>query len=238
MKYLMILLILAALVVGGCAAPDLASAPEETATPVKTQRPTFTPMPASTDTPAPTNTLLPTDTPFPTETPVPPTDTPVPPTETPAPTDTPVPTAPPAPTRAPTRAPTQVPAPAPTKPPANQPKHVVGSRGVSGLVIARDKTTFVVGEKAFFIYEAINHTQDPVGFVKLGIKASNGAFNTSWINPDVVQPGVPFRHDDGLTFDAPGTYNVFLAICWEDPCSEPSGVWEEFRQGAATITVK
>lgn len=238
MKYLLILLIVAAVVVSGCAAPDLASAPEETALPIKTQRPTFTPMPTSTETPAPTDTPLPTDMPLPpTETAVPPTETPVPPTETLAPTDTPPPTAPPAPTRAPTRAPTKAP-PAPTNPPAAQPKHVVGSRGVSGLVIARDKTTFAVGEKAFFIYEAINHTKDPVGFVKLGIKASNGAFNTSWINPDIIQPGVPFRHDDGLTFDAPGTYKVFLAICWEEPCSEPSGVWEEFRQGAATITVK
>jgi hypothetical protein len=133
------------------------------------------------------------------------------------------------PTKAP---PTNTPAPA-----APKPKHVVGAHGISGLVTARDKTTFSVGEKAFFVYEAINHTQNPVGFQKLGIKASNGLFNTSWINPDVIVPGTPFKHDDGLTFNTPGTYKVFLAICF-DRCDAPDGDWEEFRQGAATIVVK
>jgi hypothetical protein len=114
---------------------------------------------------------------------------------------------------------------------------VVGSHGVSGLVIARDKTTFAVGEKAFFTYEALNHTEDPIAFEKLGIKASNGLFNTSWVNPDFIMPDVPFRHDDGLTFSTPGTYRVFLAICFAR-CDESDADWEEFWDGAATITVR
>ena len=68
-----------------------------------------------------------------------------------------------------------------------------------------------MGEKAFFTYEVLNPGKDAVGFELLGIKASNGLFNTSWINPDFVLPGVPFKHDDGLTFNSPGTYQVFLA---------------------------
>ena len=107
---------------------------------------------------------------------------------------------------------------------------------MSGLVVARDKTTFAVGEKAFFTYEALNHTSDPVDFVLLGIKASDGQFNTSWINPDVIVPGQPFRHDDGLTFNIPGTYEVMLAICFAD-CGGAGADWEEFPKGAATITV-
>ena len=133
--------------------------------------------------------------------------------------------------------PTKVPATKVPPTPVPQAKHVVGARGVSGLVIARDKTQFAVGEKAFFTYEALNHTKDPVGFATLGIKASNGNFNASWVNPDVILPDVPFRHDDGLAFDSPGTYKVFLSICWTEPCSGGDN-WEEFRQGAATITVK
>lgn len=112
-----------------------------------------------------------------------------------------------------------------------------GSHGVSGLVIARDKTTFSVGEKAFFTYEAINHTKDPVGFVLLGLKASDGQFNTSWVNPDVILPGTPFRHDDGMTFNRPGSYRVMLAICF-DRCGETDADWEEFPRGAALITVQ
>jgi hypothetical protein len=114
---------------------------------------------------------------------------------------------------------------------------VVGAHGVSGVVVARDKTTFAVGEKAFFTYEALNHTDDPVSFEKLGIKANDQVQNTSWINPDVIQPGVPFKHDDGLTFNSPGTYKVFLFVCFAR-CNQSDGDWEEFPQGAATITVK
>jgi hypothetical protein len=230
----------------GCGLPSfLAKAPTVTPAPVMTLRPTFTPMPSATSTLPPTPTSTPTDTPLPTDTPVPPSDTPEPPTPLP-PTDTPEqpvetsepPTATqaPAPTSVPpTRVPpTKVP---PTQPPPPQAKHVVGSHGVSGLVVARDKATFAVGEKAFFTYEAINHTQDPVDFGLLGIKASNGQFNTSWINPDVILPGQPFKHDDGMAFGTPGTYKVMLAICFAR-CGEADADWEEFPKGAATITVK
>lgn len=235
-------LALLAVVALGCSAPDfLARGPETTPEPVKTLRPTFTPMPSPTHTVPPSPTIAPSATLLPTATEVVPTHTPQAPAATDTsepPTATSVPptatSPPPAATQPPPR-PTKVPPPTPT--PAPQAKHVVGSHGVSGLVVARDKTAFAVGEKAFFTYEALNHTKDPVGFVMLGIKASNGQFNTSWVNPDVILPDVPFKYDDGLTFNTPGTYKVFLAICF-DRCDEPDGDWEEFPQGAATITVK
>ncbi len=241
--------LLLALVIWGivslsCSVPSfLARAPETTPIPVRTSRPTFTPTPPATNTLQPTLTPVPPDTPLPTSTPLPPTDTPVPPTLTPppatdtpvVPTDTPIPPTPvpPRATKPPPR-PTKAP---PTRTPAPKARHVAGSHGISGLVVARDKTTFAVGEKAFFTYEALNHTKDPVGFTLLGIKASNGLFNTSWINPDVIVPGVPFKHDDGLTFNSPGTYKVLLAICFAR-CGESDADWEEFPHGAATITVK
>lgn len=212
-------------------------APSELAAPVKTLRPTFTPMPSATNTPPPVPTLAPTYTPLPTNTPLPVTDTPELPTATLMPSATPeLPTPTTAPPTATTKPATRTPVP-PTPTPTPVARHVVGSHGVSGLVIARDKTTFVVGEKAFFVYEAVNHTEDPIGFERLGIKASNGQFNTSWINPDVILPDVPFRHDDGLTFTTPGTYRVALAICFAR-CDEADADWEEFWDGAATITVK
>jgi hypothetical protein len=241
-RFLLALVILG-LVALGCGLPSfLSQAPEEPATAVKTMRPTFTATPLFTSTLTPLPTAVPSDTPLPTDTAVPPTETPPPPTNTPEPptatqqvptateTATPVP---PTATRRPAQ-PTRVP---PTNTPVPQARHVVGSHGVSGLVVARDKTTFAVGEKAFFTYEALNHTQDPVNFEKLGIKASNGQFNTSWVNPDVILPDVPFKHDDGLTFNTPGTYKVMLAICFAR-CGEADADWEEFPQGAATITVR
>lgn len=245
-KHFLLALVIWGIVGMSCGFPTfVAEAPEATPVPVKTLRPTFTAMPQATETLPPTPTPAPTNTPAPTATPVPPTNTPIPPTPTQLPPTqvpptvtpeppTPRPTqAPPTATRAPAK-PTKVP---PTPVPKPQAKHVVGSHGVSGLVIARDKTTFAVGEKAFFTYEALNNGQDPVGFEILGIKASNGLFNTSWINPDVIQPGVPFKHDDGLTFNSPGTYKVFLAICFAR-CSQSDADWEEFPLGAATIVVK
>ena len=214
------------------------------APPTRTPRPTFTAtLPPQPNAPAAANQQAeqvavdaqpaPTEAPADTPTPEPlPTDTPVPePTNTPEPppTDTPVPL--PTNTSAP-------PPPPPTDTPVPQPAGpVVGQFGISGKVTARDKTTFAVGEKAFFVYEATNHTDAPVSFTKLGIKASNGHFNTSWINPDTIYPGVPFKHDDGLTFDVPGTYQVFLAICYFG-CDGGDAVWEEYPDGAATITVQ
>ncbi len=249
MKYRQMLILLTILgILGlGCGVPGLvAQAP--TAIPVpptKTPKPTFTPVPSPTNTIPPTATPIPTDTPPPTNTPKPtdtlaPTDTPAPPTDTPAPpTDTSVP-----PTA--TNVPPTKPPPPPTAPPppTNTPmpkgQHLEGAHGVSGLVTPRDKTTFSVGEKAFFVYEAINHTKDPVKFELLGLKASDGQFQTSWVNPDVIRPGTPFSHDDGITFNAPGTYQVVLAICYKncDKSEEGLAEWEEYPHGAATITVK
>ena len=235
-KSLILVLVILGVLCLGCG-DRVAKAPDEAPAPAKTLRPTFTPWPSATNTPLPTLTPAPTNTPLPSRTPLPPTDTPEPPTPTPSPTNTsepPTPTpVPPTATKRPVK-PTNVP---PTPTPAPVAKHVVGSHGVSGLVIARDKTTFSVGEKAFFTYEALNHTEDPVGFELLGIKASNGLFNTSWINPDVILPDVPFKHDDGLTFNTPGTYQVLLAICFSR-CGESDADWEEFPYGAATITVR
>ncbi len=218
-----------------------AGQPVAGAPPTRTPRPTFTAtLPPRPNAPVPSQpqqadaTVQPTPTQTPANTPPPepsPTNTPVPePTNTPEPppTNTPVPL--PTNTPAPPPPPTNTPVPQPAGP-------VVGRYGISGKVTARDKTTFAVGEKAFFVYEATNHTDAPVSFGKLGIKASNGQFNTSWINPDTIYPGVPFKHDDGLTFDVPGTYQVFLAICYFG-CDGGDAVWEEYPDGAATITVQ
>ena len=230
-------LILVLVIVGALCLGCGDGAPTEMAAPVKTLRPTFTPQPSATNTPIPSPTPLPTNTSFPTNTPLPPTDTPEPPTQTPSSTNTPEPPTPtPLPPTA-TKRPVQPTKAPPTPTPAPVAKHVVGSHGVSGLVTARDKTTFSVGEKAFFTYEALNHTEDPIRFELLGIKASNGLFNTSWINPDFILPDVPFKHDDGLTFNTAGTYQVMLAICFSR-CGESDADWEEFPYGAATITVK
>ncbi len=162
--------------------------------------------------------------------PVPPTNTPTSPRATARPTRRP--TGRPLPTNTPSR-----PRPTATGAPSSTARHVVGSHGVSALVIARDKTSFQVGEKAFFTYEVRNHTGNPVRFELLGIKASNGQFNTSWVNPDFILPDVPFKHDDGMAFNTPGTYRVMLAICFAR-CGESDADWEEFPYGAATIVVR
>lgn len=191
------------------AAQAITDTQENTSADIPPVEPTATEtlVPPPTDTPAPEPTAA--------ETPIPPTNTPIPPTNTPAPP----------------------PPPANTPIPPTPAGPVVGQFGISGKVTARDKTTFGVGEKAFFTYAATNHTGAPVSFVKLGIKASNGQFNTSWINPDIIPANAVFQHDDGLTFDVPGTYQVFLAICYTD-CDGGGAVWEEYQDGAATITVQ
>lgn len=84
------LLLLVALVVGGCATNQLVARDQEpTPTPTKTPKPTFTAAAGPTSTPIPTQTPLPTATPTAT------------PTNTPEPTATPVPSATPSPSPVP-----------------------------------------------------------------------------------------------------------------------------------------
>ena len=225
-----------------CSALPFQSAPEEAKLPpTRTPLPTFTPtVPIETSLsilPTPTNTPLP----------PPPTDTPAtggptalaaaPPAESlasaPVPTDTPVP---PPPTEPPPPPPAQAPAPAEPPPPA-APAAPAAQNGVMAKISFRDgKNTYAVGEKVFVKIEATNVEGGIKPFGILGLTPSTGNFQTSWDNSQ-LEAGKTFTHEDGLAFSTPGTYKLWLSICFstKEECQGPNGNWVRFEPGLDVI---
>lgn len=209
-------LLLALAAAMGCTSAPAAEPTPTTAGQTKTPRPTFTSAPTVTDTPAATAT---------------PTTAP---TATPEPTSTPEPTGIPTATRVP-----PTPKPQPTDPPAPQ----AGAHGVLGRVRLREnRTEYGVGEQVFIVFTAENHTAGDIPFGILGLKASNGQFQTSWTS-DVYSWSIPangvFERDDHVKFSEPGTYNIKLAICFSQfgDCQGGGADWEEFGPGV-TVTIR
>lgn len=228
---LIVFSILTTLACGGLPFRQAASSTETGLRPTRTPLPTFTPTVAVEQ---PLSVLaVPTATPVP-----PPTNTPVPPppTNTPAPEPTATATPePPPPTKAP--APAQAQAPAPTEPPPTQPPAPSSQNGVEAKITFRDgKDTYAVGEKVFVKIVATNVEGGIKPFGILGLTPSTGSFQTSWDNSS-LEAGKPFNHEDGLAFSAPGTYKLWLSICFssKQECQGPSGNWVRFEPGLDVI---
>jgi hypothetical protein len=98
------------------------------------------------------------------------------------------------------------------------------------------RTTYAVGEKVFVTIEVTNLITEPVTFGILGLLTSAGQFQTSWDN-GIIQPGQTFRHEDGLAFNAPGTYKLQLSICFnrKDACLSSDEGWKRFEPGLDVV---
>ncbi len=106
-------------------------------------------------------------------------------------------------------------------------KQVADARVVeANLSFRHDRTAYAVGERVFVKVEVTNVSSQPVSFGLLGLLTSNDRFQTSW-NDGLIQPGETFRHEDGLAFNAPGTYKVQPAICFSktEACWETESGW-------------
>jgi hypothetical protein len=110
-------------------------------------------------------------------------------------------------------------------------------RNVQVRISFRDgRHTYAVGERIFVTMEVINVASEPVSFGILGLLTSTGHFQTSWDN-GLIKSGQTFRHEDGLAFDAPGTYKVQLSICFarKNACLSSDEGWERFEPGLQVI---
>jgi hypothetical protein len=108
---------------------------------------------------------------------------------------------------------------------------------VQAKISFRDgRNSYAVGEKVFVSIEVTNVISEAVPFGILGLLTSTGHFQTSWDN-GLIQPGATFRHEDGLAFDAPGTYKLQLSICFarKKACTQSDEGWERFEPGLEVI---
>jgi hypothetical protein len=98
------------------------------------------------------------------------------------------------------------------------------------------RNSYAVGEKVFVTIQVTNVTSEPVPFGILGLVTSTGYFQTSWDN-SLIRPGETFRHEDGLAFDAPGVYQLQLAICFarKDACLGTDEGWKRFEPGLEVV---
>ena len=101
----------------------------------------------------------------------------------------------------------------------------------------RDRqSSYGVGEKVFVIMEVTNVSPEPVSFGILGLLTSTDHFQTSWDN-GLIQAGQTFRHEDGLTFAAPGVYKLRLSICLarKEACLGTDEGWVRFKPGVQVV---
>ena len=135
---------------------------------------------------------------------------------------------PPAPTLPPVTA-TSVP-PAPTAvPPTAAPPPVTGVRGLvaDGYQVEGAPGPYSVGSDIWFNMWITNKSGAPVEFTALGtVVQENGQFQKSWTYSEIPSDR-QFTHRDHLYahhITAPGTYHLFLAICFTDgECANLAG---------------
>jgi hypothetical protein len=132
---------------------------------------------------------------------------------------------PPAPTQAPARA-TAVPT---APPPTNAPPPAADTRGlvVDGYQVEGAPGPYAVGQDIWFNFWITNQSGAAVDYTALGTWIQeNGEFQKSYVYSS-LPAGQKFSHRDHLyehQIPAPGTYNLYLAICFtEAECVKLSG---------------
>lgn len=116
------------------------------------------------------------------------------------------------------------------------------SRGVVPSRFWVEQTNVAVNEKVWFNFLVNNTTNENIAYSVLAARAENGPAKDSWTN-ETLKPGfgpagsTPWR--DWIAFSAPGTYQLYLGICYggRDPCLALQAPWDRLSDNV-TITVR
>lgn len=143
----------------------------------------------------------------------------------PPPTNTPVPIAPTAP-------------PAPTNPPAPS---VFSSHGIVGNSFSVENLTVGAGQDIWFDFQVTNTSDVPVSFAVLSAHIDNGPSHDSWTNYTLPphQKIDPNGWRDHININTPGTYQIYLGICYGDKnaCLANQAPWDRLSN-SVTVIVK
>jgi hypothetical protein len=142
-------------------------------------------------------------------------------------------TAPPAAGPAPTNT-----SPAPAAPTNTSPPPVSGARGIVANSFSIENTTAGAGADVWFNFEVRNTTQNPVGYGVLAAHTDVGFTAQSWTN-ETLQPGQVLTWRDHINIGTPGTYQVYLGICFSsrDACLTGGAPWERLSN-SITVTIQ
>jgi hypothetical protein len=127
---------------------------------------------------------------------------------------------------------------APTAAPVNTaPPPVSGARGIVANYFHVNKTTVAVNELIWFQFQVVNTTQGTVSFGMLAAHTDVGFTAKSW--NEALIAGRTLTHEDHIEISAPGTYQLYLGICFNDSiaCTTGAQAWDRLSN-YVTITVQ
>ena len=126
---------------------------------------------------------------------------------------------------------------APPPPAATNTPSVQGAGGIETQLWTMAKTTGAPNESLFFEFKVVNTTGSAIsGYGILAGHTDSGVTADSW--HDVLQPGKVLDWKDHINFPDPGTYQVYLGICYQshDVC-KAGGTWVRLSNSIA-VTIQ
>lgn len=150
----------------------------------------------------------------------------------------PILTAPPPP---PTAVPSDTPRPGATAAPtaiATNPPTGYFSHGIQGVSFSVENTTAGVGQDVWFNFKVVNTSEQDVSYSVLAAHTDVGANAKSWTN-DTLKAKAVLDWRDHINFASPGTYSVYLAICYggKDACLANQVGWDRLS-ASVTVTIQ
>lgn len=141
---------------------------------------------------------------------------------------------PPAPSNTPKPAATNTnPPPAATNTPAGY-----SSRGIVGQAFWVENTTAGPGQDIWFNFKVTNTSSSDVSYGVLAAHIDNGPNAQSWSN-ETLKAGKTLEWRDHINISTPGTYQIYLGICYgnNNSCVANTAPWERLSP-SVTITVR
>jgi hypothetical protein len=125
--------------------------------------------------------------------------------------------------------------PAPAAPTNTSPPPVSGARGIVANSFSIENTTAAAGADVWFNFEVRNTSQNSVSYGALAAHTDAGFTAQSWTN-ETFDPGETLTWRDHINIGTPGTYQVYLGICFDskNACLSGGAPWERL---SASITV-
>jgi uncharacterized protein YraI len=120
-------------------------------------------------------------------------------------------------------------------PPTSTP--VLGSRGIIAEYFTLRSTSVAVNQDIWFDFKVVNTSDNDVPYGVLAAHTESGQSAQSWTN-EVLKAHAALQWTDHLNLSAPGTYRVYLGICYgsKDACLANSAPWDRLSP-SITVTV-
>lgn len=112
-----------------------------------------------------------------------------------------------------------------------------GARGVVANSFTVENSSAAVGQDVWFNFEVKNTSQSAVTYGALAAHTDVGVTAQSWTN-ESLDPGEVLSWRDHINFSAPGTYQLYLGICFADKNACLAGAAWDRLSNYITITIQ